>query len=201
MNGSIWCLGGRVSPHLRHQVRESARAHVPPKRAAQRALLHLYPNQGKAKTNRPLRRRAYGERCRTPACTAMRKLRIVALSGFRVGDRSRGRFATPADSPRHDCIPYSHAHVRRVSLGCVPRSRTIFLSPHAQILSVAICKLLHRCTQHPNQHRLTGLAGVDWLTEHALCRSHRACGFPRDGVFCVGGPPAGWRRTWPSDPA
>jgi hypothetical protein len=30
-----------------------------------------------------------------------------------VGDRSRGRFATPADSPLQDCSPYSHVHARR----------------------------------------------------------------------------------------
>jgi hypothetical protein len=33
--------------------------------------------------------------------TAMKTLRI-GLVGFRVGDRSRGRFATPADFPQHD---------------------------------------------------------------------------------------------------
>jgi hypothetical protein len=45
------------------------------------------------------------------------------------GDRSRGRFATPADFLLHDCSPYSHVHVRRESLGFVPRSRTIFCRP------------------------------------------------------------------------
>ena len=33
------------------------------------------------------------------------------------GYRSRRRFATPADSPRHDCTPYSHVHVHREILG------------------------------------------------------------------------------------
>jgi hypothetical protein len=42
-----------------------------------------------------------------------------------VEDRSRGRFATPADFPLHDCSPYSHVHVRRESLGFVHHSRTI----------------------------------------------------------------------------
>jgi hypothetical protein len=37
------------------------------------------------------------QRCKT--------LRIVTL-GFRVKDHSRGRFATPADFPRHDFSPY-----------------------------------------------------------------------------------------------
>jgi hypothetical protein len=36
----------------------------------------------------------------------MQKLRIVTLSGFRVGDRSRGRYATPAGFPRHECSSY-----------------------------------------------------------------------------------------------
>jgi hypothetical protein len=40
-----------------------------------------------------------------------------------VGDRSRGRFASPADFPFQDCSPYSHVHVRRECLGFVPRSR------------------------------------------------------------------------------
>jgi hypothetical protein len=42
---------------------------------------------------------------------------------------SRGRFATPADFPRHDGTPYSHVHVRRERLGFVHRSRTIFYRP------------------------------------------------------------------------
>jgi hypothetical protein len=46
--------------------------------------------------------------------------------GIRVGDRSRGRFATPADFPQHDGTPYRGLHVRRERLGFVPRSRAIF---------------------------------------------------------------------------
>jgi hypothetical protein len=51
------------------------------------------------------------------------KVRIrvnVRVFGWR---RSRGRYATPADIPLHDGSPYSHVHVRRVSLGFVHRSR------------------------------------------------------------------------------
>jgi hypothetical protein len=33
---------------------------------------------------------------------------------------SRGRFATPADSPRHECSPCRGLHVRRDSLAVVP---------------------------------------------------------------------------------
>jgi hypothetical protein len=46
-----------------------------------------------------------------------------------VGYRSRGRFATPADFPLHECGPYSHIHVRRDSLGVVHRSWTVFCRP------------------------------------------------------------------------
>jgi hypothetical protein len=46
--------------------------------------------------------------------------------GFRVGDRSRGRFATPADFPRHDCSPNRGLHVRRERLAFVHRPRTVF---------------------------------------------------------------------------
>jgi hypothetical protein len=51
------------------------------------------------------------------------------VRGFRVGDRSSGRFATPADFPPHDCSPYSHVHVRRESLGFFHRPRTFLCRP------------------------------------------------------------------------
>jgi hypothetical protein len=56
---------------------------------------------------------------------AMKKVFANRNGVGRVGDRSRGRFATPADSPLQDCSPYSHVHVRRGSLGFVHRSRAI----------------------------------------------------------------------------
>ena len=55
----------------------------------------------------------------------MEKLRIVTSGISGVGDRSRGRFATPADSPLHDGTPYRGLHVRRWGLGFVRHSRTI----------------------------------------------------------------------------
>jgi hypothetical protein len=55
--------------------------------------------------------------------------------GFRVGDRSRGRFATPADFPPHDCSPYSPVHVQQ-SLGFVPRSRAIICRAPCQTLAL-----------------------------------------------------------------
>jgi hypothetical protein len=61
-----------------------------------------------------------------------------------VGDRSRGRFATPADFPLQDCIPYPHVHVRRESLGFVSRSRAIFCRPVPNP-NRSIRNFLHRC--------------------------------------------------------
>jgi hypothetical protein len=60
-----------------------------------------------------------------------------------LGDRSRGRFATPAaDFPLHDGSPYSHVHIRRDSLGLVHRSRTILCrsvpNPSVTIRNVCI---------------------------------------------------------------
>jgi hypothetical protein len=46
--------------------------------------------------------------------------------GFRVGDRSWGRYATPADFPLQDGTPYRELHVRRWGLGFVHHSRTSF---------------------------------------------------------------------------
>ena len=60
------------------------------------------------------------------------------LKGLRVGDRSRVRFLTPADSPLHDCSPCSHVHARRESFGIRPS-----FAPHANP-NVAI-RLLRRC--------------------------------------------------------
>jgi hypothetical protein len=62
---------------------------------------------------------------RRPHAVANRK----TLRGFGWEMSSRGRFATPAEFPRHDCSPYSHVHVRRESLGFVSRSRTILCRP------------------------------------------------------------------------
>jgi hypothetical protein len=48
----------------------------------------------------------------TCVCSDEQNLRIVSdVKGFRVGDRSRGRFATPADCPLHAGTPYRGLHV------------------------------------------------------------------------------------------
>jgi hypothetical protein len=77
-------------------------------------------------------RRANGERERADAgCDAdIRSLGSTAEDGDPVGPRAAVRApATPADSPRHDCIPYSPVHVRRERVGFVHRSRAIFCRP------------------------------------------------------------------------
>jgi hypothetical protein len=57
---------------------------------------------------------------RPPAVTTRgysdaKKLRIVMV-GFRVGDRSRGRYATPADFPRHDMVPCTGGYAYAVGV-------------------------------------------------------------------------------------
>jgi hypothetical protein len=49
--------------------------------------------------------------------------------GIRVGDRSRGRFATPADFPHQGCRSYRGLHVRGERFGFVHCSRAIFCRP------------------------------------------------------------------------
>ena len=61
--------------------------------------------------------------------TAMEKVANRDERKFRVGDRSRDHFATPADFPLHDGSPYRGLRVRRWGLGFVHRSRTISLAP------------------------------------------------------------------------
>jgi hypothetical protein len=53
-----------------------------------------------------------------------------------VGDRSRGRFATPADLPLQYCSPYSHVRLHRGSLGFVHRPRSIFCRPVPKTLAL-----------------------------------------------------------------
>jgi hypothetical protein len=70
-----------------------------------------------------------------------------------VGDRSRDRFATPADFPGHDCSPYRGIHARRERLGFVYRSRTLFYRPVPNLSSpirnfcIAVCRsIVCACT-------------------------------------------------------
>ena len=92
--------------------------------------------------------------------TAMKKLRIV--TGFRVGDRSRGRFAT-----LHDCSPYSHVHARREILGFVRCSRAIFCPPLPQSDSHSF----HRCVVAATRWQVTTLQPGSMVGELALVSS------------------------------
>jgi hypothetical protein len=73
--------------------------------------------------------------CRNKRCVPSglqarhKKGRLGTGEGFRGGDELWGRFATPADFPRHGCCPDSRAHVRRETLGFVHRSWAIFCRP------------------------------------------------------------------------
>ena len=70
-----------------------------------------------------------------------------------MGDRPRGRFATPADSPRQDCSPYSQVHVRRESLGFVHRSRSLFCRPRAKPWQTLRFAPVLRCLQNTTTQR------------------------------------------------
>jgi hypothetical protein len=67
---------------------------------------------------------------------------VIDLKGFRVGDRSRGRYATPADFPLHYGTPYRGLHVRRWGLGFVHRFKGHSLSRRATRYD---SQLFHRC--------------------------------------------------------
>jgi hypothetical protein len=77
----------------------------------------------------------------------MNKLLIVTLgiSGGRV--RSRGVFATSADSPRHDGTLYRGLHVRRECLGFVHHSNIIFCRPVPNP-TVTIRNCFDRCSTY-----------------------------------------------------
>jgi hypothetical protein len=66
--------------------------------------------------------------------------------GFRVGDRSRGSYATPADFLRHDGTPYRGLRARRWGLGFVHRSRAILCRavPNLSIMIRNLCIALRR---------------------------------------------------------
>jgi hypothetical protein len=64
---------------------------------------------------------------------------------LRVGDRSRGRFATPTDSPHQECTPHSHIYAYATKVRDLsPRSRAVFCRPVAKTLRYG-SQLVHRC--------------------------------------------------------
>jgi hypothetical protein len=76
---------------------------------------------------------------------------------FRVGDRSRGRYATPANFPRHDGTPYRGLRARPCGLGFVHRSRTVICRAVPNRSYCHDSQLLHRCT-HPDGTMMMGAA-------------------------------------------
>jgi hypothetical protein len=84
-------------------------------------------------------------RCRTDKKVANRSVR-----DFGWGMSSRRRFKTPADFPLPDWSPCRLLHVRRESLGVVPRPRTIF------------------CRPVPNPTRFSPLNGANLAIQHSV---------------------------------
>ena len=87
--------------------------------------------------------------------------------GFR-GDRSRGRFAMPADFPHQDCSPYRGLHVRCERLGFDPLSRTNLCrpvpNPNRPIRNFCIAGVLSGGpTQRPNAQRSGHVRGETHL--------------------------------------
>jgi hypothetical protein len=101
-----------------------------------------------------------------------------------VGDRSRGRYATSADFPLHDCSPYSHVHVRRESLGFVHRSRTSFCRPRAQPLFATFASLHAR-------------APCSFVHVHGQCMCTGKAP-PEPGALLCGVPPSTTRGPAPA---
>jgi hypothetical protein len=102
----------------------------------------------------------------------------IVTEGFRVGDRSRGRYATPADFLLHDSTPYRELRVRRWDLGVVHRSRT-FLCRRAEPKSHD-SQRLHRCTTR-GPHNVTTLRGWREARERQWSCVAAAGGVPKHG--------------------
>jgi hypothetical protein len=102
-----------------------------------------------------------------------------------VGDRSRGRFATPADLPLHDCSPYSHVHARRESLGFVHRSRAILCrpvpNPKVTIRNFSIA--VQACV--PRHIDASSLCTLCRVPLHAACAQQRQRQLAQQAVGCT----------------
>jgi hypothetical protein len=113
------------------------------------------------------------------------------VRGFRAGDDgSRGRYATPADSPLHDGTPYRGLHARRWGLGFVPGSRTVlcrpvpaprdtirnFVSSLCHLEHRLVARALHRLLQRLHVHTRS-LAGR--LLRHLQCNTNDCMGSSR----------------------
>jgi hypothetical protein len=112
-----WCRWGGVSSPLQlsgHRLRDEVGVRQLAQRGrARRRLLHR--QRAPARTRHPALAKY------TDAKVTNRDVRDFGWGR----DRSRGDYATPADSPLHDGTPYRGLHVRRWGLGFVRHSRTI----------------------------------------------------------------------------
>jgi hypothetical protein len=108
--------GGRQCTHVEMTA---GGASMPPRRKSlpgvAMAMRIRSPYLSMAATCNTTPARAMAFTAAEPARHTAMKMRIVTV-GFRVGDRSRGLFTTPADFPRQDCTPYRGLHVRRECL-------------------------------------------------------------------------------------
>jgi hypothetical protein len=121
---------GTTGPECTWAARgECAGAQLAPTPARPTALI---PQRGRRASSNP----SCGEKGAKCVCTRRGKMRIVTIgvSGGRF--RARRRFATPADSPRHDGTPYSH--VRRERSGLYLSLKARFLSLRTEPLPVSV---------------------------------------------------------------
>jgi hypothetical protein len=135
----------------------------------------------------------------SPSLTAMESVanRNGRISGGR--DHSRGRFATYAAFPRHDCSPYSHVHARRDELGFVPRSRASFCRPVPNP-TVTIRKTFPSLCAgvSPSPGPETGPVGVSFGGSHpeGPLLSPGRPPWPRRSAFRSSGTPCRAPRPW-----
>jgi hypothetical protein len=84
-----------------------------------------------------------------------------ASMGFRAGGRSRGRFATSADFPRHDCSPVPRATRTPGTFGRCPSFKRHFLSPPVPNPSVTI-RNFFIAVGYGAGHGVAGVPGCTW---------------------------------------
>jgi hypothetical protein len=101
--------------------------------------------------------------------------------GFRVGDRSRGRFATPADFPLHDGTSYWGA--TRTTLGCGicpsfkghsrpvpnPKSYDSRLSHRCITSAVSVSRLSLKCSKSSSSTRRNHSSSVASVAARSSC--------------------------------
>jgi hypothetical protein len=89
-----------------------------------------------------------------------------------VGDGSRGRYATPADFPRHGGTPYRGLRVRRFAWGLsiVQGPFSVAPCPNPNITIRNFCIAVRPCFGTPQAASLTPLSGRATVSLHALSR-------------------------------